>query len=157
MTGNATFEEITRAHRAKLNVVVCGRALINVAREMERRYGIPYVEVSFFGKAEFSKALRTIAAALEKQGADVADRTEVLIEIKERKLAERLKSFESLRGKKAVLYSGGVKSWSLISALMDLGITGRGRRDEEEHCRRRGKNAGDYGPGRAALREHDAR
>ncbi len=123
MTGNATFEEITRAHRAKLNVVVCGRALINVAREMERRYGIPYVEVSFFGKAEFSKALRAIATALEKQGAEVVDRTEVLIEIKERKLAERLKSFESLKGKKAVLYSGGVKSWSLISALMDLGIT----------------------------------
>ncbi|MGC2424632.1 MAG: nitrogenase iron-molybdenum cofactor biosynthesis protein NifE [Nitrospirota bacterium] len=123
MTGNASFEEIRWAHRAKLNVVVCGRALINVAREMERRYGIPYVEVSFFGKAEFSKALRTIARALEKQGADVMDRTEVLIEIQERKLNESLKAFESLRGKKAVLYSGGVKSWSLISALMDLGIT----------------------------------
>jgi nitrogenase molybdenum-cofactor synthesis protein NifE len=123
ITGSASFEEITWAHRAKLNVVVCGRALINVAREMERRYGIPYVEVSFFGKSEFSKALRAIAAALEKQGAEVADRTEVLIEIKERKLAEKLKAFESLRGKKAVLYSGGVKSWSLISALMDLGIT----------------------------------
>jgi nitrogenase molybdenum-cofactor synthesis protein NifE len=123
ITGNASFEEITWAHRAKLNVVVCGRALINVAREMERRYGIPYVEVSFFGKAEFSKALRTIAEALEVQGAEVADRTEVLIEIKERKLEEKLKSFEPLRGKKAVLYSGGVKSWSLISALMDLGIT----------------------------------
>jgi nitrogenase molybdenum-cofactor synthesis protein NifE len=123
ITGNASFEEIKWAHRAKLNVVVCGRALINVAREMERRYNIPYVEVSFFGKAEFSKALRAIAGALEKHGAEVADRTEVLIEIKERKLEEKLKSFESLRGKKAVLYSGGVKSWSLISALMDLGIT----------------------------------
>ncbi|RPI37222.1 MAG: nitrogenase iron-molybdenum cofactor biosynthesis protein NifE, partial [Nitrospiraceae bacterium] len=34
MTGDATFEEITWAHRAKLNVVVCSRALINVAKEM---------------------------------------------------------------------------------------------------------------------------
>ena len=55
MTGDSTFEEITWAHRAKLNVVVCGRALVNVAREMERRYGIPYVEVSFFGSTEISE------------------------------------------------------------------------------------------------------
>ncbi len=36
ITGDATFEEITWAHRAKLNVVVCSRALINVAKEMEK-------------------------------------------------------------------------------------------------------------------------
>src|SRR5271169_1086492 len=62
ITGDATFEEITWAHEAKLNVVVCSRALINVAKEMERKYSIPYVEVSFFGKTEMSKALRLIAA-----------------------------------------------------------------------------------------------
>ena len=122
ITGNASFNEITWAHRAKLNVVVCGRALINVAKEMERRYGIPYVETSFFGRTEFSKGLRAIAKVLEEQGADVVDRTEVLIDIQEGKLEDRLKEFESLMGKKAVLYSGGVKSWSFISALMDLGI-----------------------------------
>ena len=63
ITGDATFEEITWAHRAKLNVVVCSRALINVAKEMERRYGIPYVEVSFFGKTEMAKALRAISVS----------------------------------------------------------------------------------------------
>lgn len=122
ITGNATFEEITHAHRARLNVVVCGRALINVAREMERRYGIPYIEVSFFGRTEMSRALRAIAEILDAQDADVMDRVEVLIEVQERLIEERLKAFASLRGKKAVLYSGGVKSWSIISALMDLGI-----------------------------------
>jgi nitrogenase molybdenum-cofactor synthesis protein NifE len=124
ITGDATFEEITYAHRAKLDVLVCSRALINVAKEMERRYGIPYVEVSFFGRTETSKALRLIAGAYRGtplyQG--LRDRIESIISREEKRLGEALEAYDHLRGKKAVLYSGGVKSWSFISALADLGI-----------------------------------
>jgi nitrogenase molybdenum-cofactor synthesis protein NifE len=124
ITGDATFEEITYAHRAKLNVLVCSRALINVAKEMERRYGIPYVEVSFFGKTEMSKALRLIADVFRDTPSyyDLAERIESIIGREEKRLEEALKTYDHLRGKKAVLYSGGVKSWSFISALADLGI-----------------------------------
>lgn len=124
ITGNSTFKEITYAHRAKLNVVVCSRALINVAREMEKRYGIPFVEVSFFGKTEMSKAIRMIVGAFRDTPAyySLVDEAESVIEGEEGRLEGRLKSFEYLRRKKAVLYTGGVKSWSFISALMDLGI-----------------------------------
>jgi nitrogenase molybdenum-cofactor synthesis protein NifE len=126
MTGDSTFEELTWAHQAKLNVVVCGRALINVAREMERRYGMPYVEVSFFGSTEIAKALRAIAEGLQvKVGKDepgLTTRVEELIKTEEKRLKQQLKPYEHLRGKKAVLYTGGVKSWSFISALRDLGI-----------------------------------
>ncbi len=136
-TGDATFEQITWAHQAKLNVVVCGRALINVAREMERKYGIPFVEASFFGSTEIAAALRAIARELRGpesvgQGAgargqgpgetEIAKAVEVLIKSEEKKLKEALKPYQHLRGKKAVLYTGGVKSWSFISALQDLGI-----------------------------------
>jgi len=125
-TGNATFEELTWAHQAKLNVVVCGRALINVAREMERKYGIPFVEASFFGSTELAKALRTIAFTLQsKVGRDEPSLTsavEDLIKAEEKRLKQQLKPYQHLRGKKAVLYTGGVKSWSFISALRDLGI-----------------------------------
>jgi len=117
ITGDSTFEEITYAHKAKLNVVVCSRALINVAKEMERRYGIPYIEVSFFGKTEMSKAVRLIASNLK-----LPDKIESIIDREEERLAERLKEYQHLKGKKAVLYTGGVKSWSFISALMDLGM-----------------------------------
>ncbi|MBI5102892.1 MAG: nitrogenase iron-molybdenum cofactor biosynthesis protein NifE [Nitrospirae bacterium] len=124
ITGDSAFEEITYAHRAKLNVVVCSRALINVAVEMERRYGIPYIEVSFFGKTEMSKALRLIARKLEvgsrKQG--ISEKVEAVITHEEKVVDERLSPYSYLRGKKAVLYTGGVKSWSFISALLDLGI-----------------------------------
>ena len=126
ITGDSTFEEITWAHRAKLNVVVCSRALINVAREMERKYGIPYVEVSFFGSSETTRALRAIAQALQnKVGRDEPNLLSVVEDVvkkEEKRLKDFLRPYHSLRGKKAVLYTGGVKSWSLISALQDLGI-----------------------------------
>lgn len=122
ITGNATFEEITWACRAKLNVVVCSRALINVAKEMERRYGIPYVEVSFFGKTEMAKALRLISSKFEVQSSKFRENIENVIEQEEKKLQEKVRDYEHLKGKKAVLYTGGVKSWSFISALQDLGI-----------------------------------
>ncbi|MBF0507122.1 MAG: nitrogenase iron-molybdenum cofactor biosynthesis protein NifE [Nitrospirae bacterium] len=117
ITGNAAFEEITYAHRAKLNVAVCSRALINVARAMEAKYGVPYVEVSFFGSTEMAKAIRLIASKLK-----FPDAAEAVIANEEAKIRRRLKKFEHLNGKRAVLYTGGVKSWSFISALMDLGI-----------------------------------
>ena len=130
ITGNATFEEITHAHRAKLNVVVCGRALINVAAGMERKYGIPFVEVSFYGRTETSKALRSIAEKLRESEAGsrmsgdhhILESVEAVIKGEEKKLKEALKPYRHLRGKRAVLYTGGVKSWSFISALQDLGI-----------------------------------
>ena len=125
LTGDATYEEITYAHRAKLNVLVCSRALINVAKEMERRYGIPYVEVSFFGKTEMSKALRCIAAEGIEHGAwgkETAEKVEEVIAEEEGNLQQKLTEYNHLRGKKAVLYTGGVKSWSFISTLLDLGI-----------------------------------
>jgi nitrogenase molybdenum-cofactor synthesis protein NifE len=126
ITGDSTFEEITWAHQAKLNVVVCSRALINVAREMERRYGIPFVEVSFFGSTEIAKALRKIAHSLQskvgRDGPNFMSRVEDLIKTEEKRLKQQLAPYEHLRGKKAVLYTGGVKSWSFISALRDLGI-----------------------------------
>jgi len=124
ITGDATFEEITYAHRAKLNVVVCSRALINIAREMERKYDIPYIEISFFGRTEMAKALRAIGAMLKARNPLLAidEEIEAVIAEEEAGLAGKLKKFAHLKGKRAVLYTGGVKSWSMISALRDLGI-----------------------------------
>ena len=124
ITGNSSFTEITYAHQAKLNIVVCGRALINVAKEMERRYGIPYIEASFFGMAECSRALREMARKLSHLNVEPAllERAEEFISAKEAETRRALDGFKDLAGKKAVLYTGGVKSWSFIRALNDLEI-----------------------------------
>lgn len=126
VTGDARFEEIRHAHRARLAVLVCGRALVNVAAHLRDRWGVPGVEASFFGPTEIARSLRAISDALEHAdpvgNAGLRERVERVIARREAELAERLPRFETLRGKRAVLYSGGVKSWSLVSALRDLGI-----------------------------------
>jgi nitrogenase molybdenum-cofactor synthesis protein NifE len=121
ITGDARYQEVRYAHRAKLNVMICSRALLNMARKMEERYGIPYIEESFYGINDINRCLRTVAAKLGD--ADLQERTEKLIVEETAALDIALAPYrEKLKGKRIVLYTGGVKSWSIISAAKDLGI-----------------------------------
>ncbi|MBV6342151.1 nitrogenase iron-molybdenum cofactor biosynthesis protein NifN, partial [Candidatus Magnetobacterium casense] len=124
ITGNATFRELTWAHHARLNVLVCSRALINVARQMELRYGIAFVEVSFYGKSQMQRAVEAICEGMEKAaGASVSlDLNRSVVHQQAARCQEQLFKYQHLAGKKAVVYTGGVKSWSIVSALIDLGI-----------------------------------
>ncbi|BAS56404.1 nitrogenase iron-molybdenum cofactor biosynthesis protein NifE [Leptolyngbya boryana CZ1] len=121
ITGDARYKEITYAHRAKLNVMICSKALINMGRKMEERYGIPYIEESFYGIADMNRCLRNIAAKIGD--ANLQERVELLIADETAKLDEALAPYRArLKGKRVVLYTGGVKSWSIISAAKDLGM-----------------------------------
>jgi len=121
ITGDARYEEVRYAHWAKLNVMICSRALLNMARKMQERYGIPYIEESFYGIKDINRCLRTVAAKLGD--ADLQERTEKLIAEETAALDIALAPYrEKLKGKRIVLYTGGVKSWSIISAAKDLGI-----------------------------------
>jgi nitrogenase molybdenum-cofactor synthesis protein NifE len=121
ITGDARYKEICYAHRAKLNVMICSKALLNMGRKMEERYGIPYIEESFYGIEDMNRCLRNIAAKLGD--ADLQERTEKLIAEENAALDIALAPYrERLQGKRVVLYTGGVKSWSIISAARDLGI-----------------------------------
>ncbi len=145
VTGNARFEEIRWAHRAKACALVCSRALVNVATGLTRKWGLPVVEVSFFGSTEIARSLRAIADVLEvatPEAAGVRDRVEAVIERREAQARELLAPYtETLSGRKAVLYSGGVKSWSMASALRDLGVetvavgTKKSSHEDEEKVR----------------------
>jgi nitrogenase molybdenum-cofactor synthesis protein NifE len=121
ITGDARYREICYAHRAKLNVMICSKALINMARKMEERYNIPYVEESFYGVDDMNRCLRNIAAKIGD--AALQERVEQLILEETAKLDEALAPYRArLKGKRVVLYTGGVKSWSIISAAKDLGM-----------------------------------
>ena len=121
ITGDTDFERITWAHRAQANLLVCGRAMINLATGMRDKYGIPYSEISFFGKENTDTALRETARLLGDE--KIAARVEEVIKEEEAKLKIALEPYAKiLKGKKAIIYSGGVKSWSLITALQDLGM-----------------------------------
>jgi len=125
ITGDARYHDVTVAHRAKLSMMVCSQALINVARKLQERWGVPYFEGSFYGITDTSTALRTIARMLVEQGAEaeLIDRTEALIASEEARCYARLAPYKArLEGKRVLLYTGGHKSWSVISALQDVGV-----------------------------------
>lgn len=123
--GDARYHEIASAHRARATMMVCSTALINLARKMEERWGIPYFEGSFYGITDTSEALRSLARLLVQQGADGAllERSEALIAEEEEIAWAKLHAFRPrLEGKRVLLNTGGVKSWSVVHALQEVGI-----------------------------------
>jgi nitrogenase molybdenum-cofactor synthesis protein NifE len=125
ISGDAKYREVASSHRVRVNMMVCSAALINLARKMEERYGIPYFEGSFYGIEDTSEALRTTARMLVARGAGASliERTESLIAEEEAKVWARLEPYrDRLKGKRVLLYTGGVKSWSVVSALQEMGM-----------------------------------
>ena len=71
---------------------------------------------------------------------DLITRTEAIIEREENRIRSALVPWkERLKGKRVLLFTGGVKSWSVISALQDLGMvvvaTGTKKSTEEDKQR----------------------
>ncbi len=127
ISGDARFDELRRAHRAKLNVVICSKSLTNLARKMRKRFDIPWLEESFYGMTDTARALRDIAGALDERvggGSTVMrDRVERLVAGEEEACRRRLAPYRArLAGKRAVLFTGGVKTWSMVNALRELGV-----------------------------------
>jgi nitrogenase molybdenum-cofactor synthesis protein NifE len=127
-SGDARFEELRYAHRARLNIIICSKSLTNLAKKMQKNYGMPYLEESFYGMTDTAKALRDIARELDNavNGLEkrvMQDRVEKLLEEEERKCRERIAPYRfRLNGKRAVLFTGGVKTWSMVNALRELGV-----------------------------------
>lgn len=138
LSGDARFREVQSMHAANVNMMVCSKAMINVARKLQDSYGTPWFEGSFYGASDTTHALREFARLIGDP--DLTARTESVIEREEKSLDEALEPWrDRLRGKKVLLYTGGVKSWSVISALQDLGMTvvatGTSKSTEEDKAR----------------------
>ncbi len=127
ISGDARFEDLCWAHRARLNVIICSKSLTNLARKMKKRWGIPYLEESFYGMTDTAKALRDIARELDlaRGGGSTAmrERVEALVAEEEARCRSRIAPYRArLSGKRAVLFTGGVKTWSMVNALRELGV-----------------------------------
>ncbi len=127
-SGDARFEELRYAHRAKLNIIICSKSLTNLAKKMQKNYGMPYLEESFYGMTDTAKALRNIARELDNivgglEKRIMQERVEKLISEEEELCRQRIAPYRaSLEGKRAVLFTGGVKTWSMVNALRELGV-----------------------------------
>jgi nitrogenase molybdenum-cofactor synthesis protein NifE len=141
ITGDSTFEEIKNAPAASLNIVQCAGSMVYLAQEMEEKYKIPYIKVSFFGIEDTKQALQRIAEAVGDK--ETIRKTNELIFIEELKTQRVLKEYRGkLAGKRAAIYvGGGFKAISLIKQFRDLGIktvmvgTQTGKADDYEVIR----------------------
>ncbi|MDO8828104.1 nitrogenase iron-molybdenum cofactor biosynthesis protein NifE [Methylophaga sp.] len=138
LSGDARFREVQTMHKAEVNMMVCSKAMINVARKLQKAFGTPWFEGSFYGITDTSQALRDFAKVINDEG--LTARTEALIEREETRIRELLIPWKQrLNGKRVLLFTGGVKSWSVISALQDLGMvvvaTGTKKSTEEDKAR----------------------
>jgi nitrogenase molybdenum-cofactor synthesis protein NifE len=125
ISGDAKYHDVASSHRAKAAMMVCSKSMINIARKMEERYDIPFFEGSFYGIQDTSEALREISRLLIEKGADpeLMDRTEALIAREEAKAWAGIEAYKKrLSGKKVLLITGGVKSWSVVAALQEGGM-----------------------------------
>ncbi|MBX6388865.1 MAG: nitrogenase iron-molybdenum cofactor biosynthesis protein NifE, partial [Frankia sp.] len=123
ISGDVRYREVAAAHRARATMVVCSKALLGLARGLQERYGIPWFEGSFYGVRAMSDALRGFARLLDRGDGELVARAEEVIADEERKVAAALAPYRKrLAGTRAVLYTGGNKSWSVVSAMQDIGM-----------------------------------
>jgi len=125
ISGDGRYQDVACSHRAKAAMMVCSKAMINVARKMEERYDIPFFEGSFYGIEDTSDSLRELARLLIERGAppEFMDRVEALIAREEAQAWAAIARYKPrFKGKKVLLITGGVKSWSVVAALHEAGL-----------------------------------
>ena len=135
MTGDGRVGDISRAHGAALNVVQCSGSLTPLAKDMEDKYGIPFMRVSYFGLEDCSSALYDVAdwfcdrsenLGLEHSEAEVIrQKARNVVADETARVWPQLKDYaRRLKGRKAGLYVGGAfKAFSLLKILRSLGMS----------------------------------
>ncbi|MDY6821615.1 MAG: nitrogenase molybdenum-iron protein alpha chain [Deferribacterota bacterium] len=120
-TGDSTINEIENLGRAKVVLIHCYRSMNYIARYIEEKFGIPWLEFNFFGPTEIFNSMRHIASFFDDK---IKERTEYLINEKyvpiTNKIIEEYKP--RLKDKTVMLYVGGLRPRHTIPAFRDLGM-----------------------------------
>ncbi|HEY0947185.1 MAG TPA: nitrogenase molybdenum-iron protein alpha chain [Opitutaceae bacterium] len=122
LSGDISYEQVTKCHTADLNVVQCHRSINYMAEMMEVKYGIPWFKVNFIGAQSTAKSLRKIARFFESK--KLADRVEEVIA---QEMAALRPVQEEVRkrcqGKTAALFVGGSRAHHYQDLFKDIGMT----------------------------------
>ena len=123
ITGDGRVDEIRRAHGAALNVVQCSGSMTHLAKQLEEKYGTPFIRVSYFGVEDMSKSLYDVARHFKDK--EMMQRTQAMVREELERLMPQLADYKrALTGKRAAIYVGGAfKAFSLVAALRHLGMT----------------------------------
>lgn len=142
ITGDSSYENLKKATKASFNVVQCAGSMTFLAKQMEEKYAIPFVKISFFGMEDIALSLRSMAYFIGKKS--IIEKTELFLKEKLEETNQKLDYYRKrLNGKKVAIYvGGGFKAISLIKQFRDLGIksvmvgTQTGRVEEYEMIRK---------------------
>src|SRR5512146_1270436 len=119
-TGDGEVERIAATHRVKLNVIHCYRSMNYMAKVMEEKYGIPWIELNFFGPTKIKESLRKLAERFDDR---VKDLTEKAIARWDAEMQKVIAEYRPrLEGKKVMLYVGGLRPRHTVGAYEDLGM-----------------------------------
>jgi nitrogenase molybdenum-iron protein alpha chain len=119
-SGDGTLPEMENTPKSKLNLVHCYRSMNYIARHMEEKYGVPWMEYNLFGPTKIAESLRAIAAKFDDT--IQANAEKVIEKYKSQYDAVIAKYRPRLEGKKVMLYVGGLRSRHVIGAYEDLGM-----------------------------------
>lgn len=122
ITGDGRVDDIRRAHGARLNVVQCSGATMDLANMMKKSYGIPAVRVSYFGIEDMSEALYEVARFFKDP--EIMEKAKQIVREELETLLPELNFYKkALKGKKAAIYVGGAfKAFSLVKAFRLIGM-----------------------------------
>jgi nitrogenase molybdenum-cofactor synthesis protein NifE len=122
ITGDGRVAEIERAHGAALNLVQCSGSTKYLAKLMTEKYGIPSIQVSYFGIEDMAESLYSVARHFGDP--EMMRRTQELVRQEINAIYPQIGEYRrALAGKKAAIYVGGAfKAFSLVKALRLLGM-----------------------------------
>jgi len=119
-TGDGQLEHIAATHKVKLNVIHCYRSMNYMCKVMEEKYGIPWVELNFFGPTKIKESLRKLASMFDDT---IKEKVEAVIAKYDPEMQKVIDEVRPrLEGKKVMLYVGGLRPRHTVSAYEDLGM-----------------------------------
>jgi nitrogenase molybdenum-iron protein alpha chain len=119
-TGDGQMEHIAATHKVKLNVIHCYRSMNYMCKVMEEKFGIPWVELNFFGPTKIKESLRKLAAMFDDT---IKEKVEAVIARYDPEMQRVIEEVRPrLAGKKVMLYVGGLRPRHTVNAYEDLGM-----------------------------------
>jgi nitrogenase molybdenum-cofactor synthesis protein NifE len=122
ITGDGRVDDVRRAHGAALNVVQCSGSMKELARLMKQLYRVPFLQASYFGVEDMSKALYDVAVHFDD--ARLLENARRIVRQETEKVLPQIQSYRAkLAGRRAAVYTGGAfKAFSLVRSLRTLGM-----------------------------------
>lgn len=124
ITGDGRVDDIRRANGARLNVVQCSGATMELARYMKETHDVPFLRVSYFGIEDMAESLYSVARHFQDVDWQVMEKARKIVSEELATLVPEMKELRrKLQGKTAAVYVGGAfKAFSLIKAFRHLGM-----------------------------------